>query len=205
MKSALYGLHKGSSVETEALARRARRAEDAGFESLWIGDHVALPLDAPDPADEHRLELVVSLAYLAALTSRVRLATGVTVLPLRQPVLLAKQLSSIDVLSKGRLIVGIGVGYVEAELAALGASVADRAPRPTSTWPRCVPCGTSRAVVRGAFRLLLRRHGASATGPAAPSADRVRRATRRRLPPAQPNWRTAGTGGNWTLSRRPGR
>jgi probable F420-dependent oxidoreductase len=126
VKWALYGLHKGSSVETEALARRARRAEDAGFESLWIGDHVALPLDAPDPADEHRLELVVSLAHLAALTSRVRLATGVAVLPLRHPVLLAKQLASIDVLSKGRLIVGIGVGYVEAELAALGASVADR-------------------------------------------------------------------------------
>jgi probable F420-dependent oxidoreductase len=126
VKWGLYGLHKGSSVDPDVLARRAQRAEDVGFESLWIGDHIALPLDAPDPPDEPRLELVVSLAHLAAVTSRVRLATGVAVLPSRHPVLLAKQLASIDVLSKGRLIVGIGVGHVEAELAALGASVADR-------------------------------------------------------------------------------
>jgi probable F420-dependent oxidoreductase len=125
----LYGLHKGSSVDADVLARRARRAEDAGFESLWVGDHVALPTDAPDPADEPRLELVVALAHLAALTTRARLATGVAVLPLRHPVLLAKQLASIDVLSQGRLIVGVGVGYVEPELEALGASVADRGAR----------------------------------------------------------------------------
>jgi probable F420-dependent oxidoreductase len=129
MQWGLYGLHKGSSVGPEVLARRARRAEEAGFESLWVGDHVALPVDAPDPHDEPRLELVVGLAHLAAVTERVRLATGVAILPQRQPVLLAKQLTSIDVLSGGRLIVGVGVGYVEAELAALGASVADRGPR----------------------------------------------------------------------------
>ena len=129
MRWGLYGLHKGSSVDPDVLARRARRAEDAGFESLWIGDHVALPVDAPDPPDEPRLELVVTLAHLAAVTSRVRLATGVAVLPGRHPVLLAKQLTSIDVLSKGRLTVGIGVGHVEAELEALGASVADRGAR----------------------------------------------------------------------------
>lgn len=129
MNWGLYGLHKGSSVEPEVLARRARRAEDAGFESLWIGDHIALPFDAPDVSHEPRLELVVILAHLAALTSRVRLATGTAILPMRQPVLLAKQLASIDVLSQGRLIVGIGVGYVESELRALGASVADRGAR----------------------------------------------------------------------------
>jgi probable F420-dependent oxidoreductase len=126
MKWGLYGLHKGSSVDPETLARRARRAEEAGFESLWVGDHVALPQDAPDPPDEPRLELVACLAHLAAVTRRVRLATGVAILPMRHPVLLAKQLTSIDVLSNGRLIVGIGVGHVEREMAALGASVADR-------------------------------------------------------------------------------
>lgn len=129
MKWGLYGLHKGTGVDPDVLARRAQRAEDVGFESLWTGDHVALPVGAPDPPDEPRLELVVGLAHLAALTTRVRLATGVAVLPLRQPVLLAKQLASIDVLSKGRLIVGVGVGHVEKELVALGASLADRGAR----------------------------------------------------------------------------
>ena len=71
----------------------------------------------------------MALTFLAATTQRVRLGIGVIVLPQRQPVLLAKQLSSIDVLSGGRLIVGIGVGYMEAELQALGASLADRGAR----------------------------------------------------------------------------
>jgi probable F420-dependent oxidoreductase len=129
VKWGLYGLHKGSSVDPDTITRRARRAEHAGFESLWIGDHVALPVDAPDPPDEPRLELIVALTYLAAATSRVRLATGVAILPMRHPVLLAKQLTSIDVMSQGRLIVGVGVGHVERELSALGASIAERGAR----------------------------------------------------------------------------
>lgn len=123
---ALFGLHRGSSVDPDLLVRRARLAEDAGFEALWVGDHIALPYDAADPPEQPRLEALVALAYLAAVTTRVRLGVGVIVLPQRQPVLLAKQLSSIDVLSRGRLTVGIGVGYLEAELRALGVSLADR-------------------------------------------------------------------------------
>ena len=129
LKLALFGLHRGSSVDPETLSRRARLAEEAGFEALWVGDHVALPFDAPDSARQLRLYALVALAYLAVVTSRVRLGVGVIVLPQRQPVLLAKQLSSIDVLSGGRLTVGIGVGYVERELRALGASLADRGAR----------------------------------------------------------------------------
>jgi probable F420-dependent oxidoreductase len=129
MKFGLYGLHKGENVVPAALAGRARDAEDAGFESIWVGDHIALPPDAPDDAYDPRLEAVVTLAHLAAVTRRVRLGLGVIVLPQRQPVLLAKQLTSIDVLSEGRLIVGLGVGYLEAELRALGATLADRGAR----------------------------------------------------------------------------
>ena len=130
LKLALFGLHRGSSADPETLVRRAARAETIGFESFWIGDHVALPAGSVDnPADQPRLEAVVALGYMAAVTRRVRLAIGVIVLPQRQPVLLAKQLSTIDVLSRGRLIVGIGVGYVEPELRALGASLADRGAR----------------------------------------------------------------------------
>lgn len=129
LKLALFGLHRGSSADPDTLVRRARLAEEAGFEALWVGDHIALPTTAPDPATEPRLEALVALTYLAAVTSRVRLGVGVIVLPQRQPVLLAKQLSSIDVLSKGRLTVGIGVGYLEPELRALGVSLADRGAR----------------------------------------------------------------------------
>lgn len=129
MKFGLYGLHKGSSADPETLDRQARLAEDAGFESLWVGDHVALPFGAENPPDEPRLEAVVALSHLAAVTTGVRLGFGLIVLPQRQPVLMAKQISSIDVLSKGRLIVGIGVGYEELELRALGASLADRGAR----------------------------------------------------------------------------
>ena len=129
MRFGLYGLHKGENSVPAALARRARAAEDAGFESIWVGDHIALPPDAPDDAYDPRLEAVVTLAHLAAVTRRVRLGLGVIVLPQRQPVLLAKQLTSVDVLSDGRLIVGLGVGYLEAELRALGATLADRGVR----------------------------------------------------------------------------
>jgi probable F420-dependent oxidoreductase len=126
---ALYGLHRGSSVDPDTLTRRARLAEEAGFEALWVGDHVALPAGLPDSSHQPRLEALVALTYMAAVTTRVRLGAAVIVLPQRQPVLLAKQLTSIDVLSGGRLTVGVGVGYVEAELRALGASLADRGAR----------------------------------------------------------------------------
>src|SRR5262245_55443992 len=68
LKFGIYGLHRGSSADPEKLARRARLAEDAGFESLWVGDHIALPAGAMDPADQPRLEAVVALTYLAAVT-----------------------------------------------------------------------------------------------------------------------------------------
>src|SRR5918993_301191 len=120
MDLALFGLHRGRGTEPETLVRRARAAEEAGLESLWVGDHVALPTRA---GKDHRLEAVVVVGFLAAVTSRVRLAIGVVVLPQRHPVLLAKQLSSLDILTGGRLTVGVGAGYVEEEgvlLASLG-------------------------------------------------------------------------------------
>lgn len=129
MKFALYGLHRGAGIDPETVARQAGLAEDAGFESLWVGDHVALPRELGEAAELPRLEALVALAFLAGVTNRVRLGAGVIVLPQRQPVLLAKQLCSLDVLSQGRLMVGIGVGYVEQELLALGVTRAERAAR----------------------------------------------------------------------------
>ncbi len=153
VKLALFGLHRGSSADPDTIVRRARLAEEVGFEALWVGDHIALPRGGADPAEQARLEALVTLTYLAAVTTRVRLGVGVIVLPQRQPVLLAKQLTSIDVLSKGRLTIGIGVGYVEPELRALGASLADRGARTDeylsamrSLWSEPVPTFAGRFV-----------------------------------------------------------
>jgi probable F420-dependent oxidoreductase len=127
LKFGLYGMLRGSGIEPDTLAGRARLAEEAGFESLWVGDHIALPAELE--GERPRLEVVAAVSHLAAVTSRVRLGFGVIVLPQRQPVLLAKQLTSLDILAKGRLTVGIGVGYVEPELRAMGVSLAERGAR----------------------------------------------------------------------------
>jgi probable F420-dependent oxidoreductase len=128
VKFALYGLHRGSSAEPGTLVRRARAAEEAGFEALWVGDHIAMPKGV-DPPDQPRLEAVVALTYLAAATERVRLGFGVIVLPQRQPVLLAKQVATIDHLSGGRVTLGVGVGWLEPELRAMGVPPEERAAR----------------------------------------------------------------------------
>jgi probable F420-dependent oxidoreductase len=159
MKLAIYGLHRGSSADPDTLARRARLAEEAGIDELWVGDHIALPAGegevgtADNPASEPRLEAVVTLAHLAAVTTRIGLGFGILVLPQRQPVLLAKQLASVDVLSKGRLTVGLGIGYVEPELAAFGVPLAERAARAEeylaamrALWDEPVPSFSGRFV-----------------------------------------------------------
>jgi probable F420-dependent oxidoreductase len=125
----LNGLHRGGSIEPAVLVRRARAAEQAGIESLWVGDHTVVAVPPGGPPPESRAEAVVELSYLAAVTERVRLAFGVLVLPQRHPVVLAKQLATLDYLSGGRLIVGVGIGYVEPELRALGIELSQRARR----------------------------------------------------------------------------
>lgn len=127
MKLALYGLHRGNCAEPDNLARLALLAEDVGFEGLWVGDHIALPADVGQ--EPVRLEAAVALSYLAAVTTRIGLGFGVLVLPQRQPVLLAKQLSSLDFLSRGRLTVGVGAGWIEPELYAMGVDLSTRAAR----------------------------------------------------------------------------
>ncbi|MGE5335536.1 MAG: TIGR03619 family F420-dependent LLM class oxidoreductase [Nitrososphaerota archaeon] len=126
LKMALFGLHWYRDTDPETIARQAQRAEAAGFESLWVGDHIALPVQGDD---EPRLEALIALTYLATVTRQIRLGIGVIVLPQRQPVLLAKQLTSIDILSHGRLSVGIGVGHVATEMEALGVPFAERGVR----------------------------------------------------------------------------
>lgn len=128
----------GDAATPDTLARMARTAEDAGLDSVWLSDHVVLvdgatsryPFSADGSfflgADEPWLEWVPVAAYLAAATERVDIGVGVCVLPLRHPLLLAKQVATLDVLSHGRVVLGAGVGWLAEEFAALGTDFADR-------------------------------------------------------------------------------
>jgi probable F420-dependent oxidoreductase len=119
-----FGVGSGALADAEGVADIAVAAERFGFESIWVGEHPVLidPHAAPSPLPPHSelLDPVPVLAYAAALTTRIKLGTGIVILPLRNPVVLAKQLASVDVLSRGRLLVGVGVGYVPGEYEAIG-------------------------------------------------------------------------------------
>ena len=107
-----------------ALERLARAAEDLGFAGLWTHDHVLPPAGAPDMA--HQLDSLSVLAWLAAHTHRLTIGTSILVLPYRQAPEVAKTLASIDWLSSGRVIAGIGAGWLEDEFAALGVPFGER-------------------------------------------------------------------------------
>jgi len=125
MKFGLFGINNGPCAFPKCAATVARAAEDAGFESVWTGEHVILPdpqaPPSPVAADYPMLDPAIALAFIAAHTTKIRLGTGIIILPQRNPVVLAKELASTDVLSNGRLIFGIGVGYLKPEFDAIGA------------------------------------------------------------------------------------
>jgi probable F420-dependent oxidoreductase len=133
MKFALFACNMGPCADPKVAARVARAAESAGFESLWVGEHVVLPdpqaPPSPVPPLTPMLDPTVALTFLAAHTETVRLGTGIIILPQRNPLVLAKELASLDVLSGGRLILGIGVGYLKPEFDALGVSFAHKGAR----------------------------------------------------------------------------
>ncbi len=116
MKFGLMGINGGQLAEPDAAVEVAQAAETAGFDSVWTGEHVVLPdpRERPSPSSPRApiLDPAVALAYLAAHTSRIALATGIIILPQRNPVVLAKELASVDVLSKGRLWFGYAAGYL---------------------------------------------------------------------------------------------
>ena len=133
MKFGLFSINNFVCSEPEPMRRVAVAAEEAGFESVWTGEHVVLPDPQVPPspvAPEGRmLDPAVALAFVAAHTTRLRLGTGIIILPQRNPLVLAKELASLDVLSGGRLIFGVGVGYLKPEFDALGIPMEDRARR----------------------------------------------------------------------------
>ena len=126
MHFGFFGINVGACASAETAAQVAQAAEAAGFESVWTGEHVVLPdpQQPPSPVapDTPFLDPAVALTWVAAHTRRIRLGTGIIILPQRNPLVLAKELASVDVLSGGRLLFGLGIGYLKAEFDALGAS-----------------------------------------------------------------------------------
>src|SRR5688572_21452689 len=131
----LFAANSFACADPRVAGLIAEQAEALGYDSLWVSDHVAVPSPRVEPSpmepDEPLLDPLIALAHLAARTSRIRLGTGCVVLPQRNPLVLAKQYASVDVLSGGRLIAGVAAGYLEPELRALGVPMAERGRRTT--------------------------------------------------------------------------
>ena len=124
--------------DADGIRRFVQRAEALGFESVMAGDHILLPTGGTNqypytadgsfsrPADEPFLETMTMLGYMAACSNTIRLGSTVIILPYRNPIVQAKMFSSLDVLSGGRMICGVGVGWLEKEFDTLGVPYAER-------------------------------------------------------------------------------
>jgi probable F420-dependent oxidoreductase len=124
--------NRGPMATPANLARFAEKAEALGYDTVWFSDHIVIPTEVksfypynpagqmPFNPSEPYWEPLTTMSYAAARTSRLRLGTSVLILPYRNPVLTAKMLATLDVLSNGRLTLGAGVGWMEEEFKALG-------------------------------------------------------------------------------------
>ncbi|HVN85592.1 MAG TPA: LLM class F420-dependent oxidoreductase [Candidatus Binatia bacterium] len=141
MKFAMNGVGTGSTARPAALQQVVQKAEALGFESIWIPEHLVIPVDMRTPypySPDGKFpggpsvalhDPMVALAFVAGCTTRIKLGTGVFVLPLRNPLATAKAVATLDVLSNGRLLFGIGIGWLEEEFNAVGVPFKDRAAR----------------------------------------------------------------------------
>jgi probable F420-dependent oxidoreductase len=120
MKLGLYLRNMGPQSTRSLIAEAARAAEEAGIDDLWVADHLALAPEESEGSDGRYVEPLATLAFLAGITERVNLAVGVLIVPYRPALLTAKWIASIQELSGGRLILGVGVGWMEREFRALG-------------------------------------------------------------------------------------
>ena len=130
MRLGLVHVNMGSMSRPEELVAAVRAAEAAGFDSVWAGEHIVLPDPQVPPSpmapQDPALDSLFALTWAAAHTTTVRLATGIVILPQRNPLVLAKEVATLDVLSGGRVMLGVGAGYLEPEFRAIGANYAER-------------------------------------------------------------------------------
>jgi probable F420-dependent oxidoreductase len=128
----------GATAGPDLLVRLAREAEDSGLDAIWVGDHVVFPREMPNnypytdsalyfqQSQDEALEAITVLTFLAGVVSRPKLGLSVLVIPYRNPVLMTKVLTTLDVLSGGRAVLGAGTGWLRGEFEALGADYDNR-------------------------------------------------------------------------------
>lgn len=141
MRFGIFFANTGQAVTPDGATALASIAEENGFESLWTVEHVVVPTDyrstypysptgrMPGSEESPIPDPLIWLAWVAATTRRLRLATGILILPQRNPVVLAKELATLDLLSSGRVTLGVGVGWLREEFDALGVPFEDRGAR----------------------------------------------------------------------------
>ena len=130
----------GFLATTEAIVETAVKAEELGFDALFVNDHVIVD-DSPRSAPWRNVyDPLMVLSYVAARTSRIRLGTSVLIMPYRNPIVTAKMVATLDQMSGGRAIAGVGAGWSEAEYNALGVPYRERGARTTEylrLWQAC--------------------------------------------------------------------
>ncbi|MCH2169355.1 TIGR03619 family F420-dependent LLM class oxidoreductase [Myxococcota bacterium] len=137
----------GPQSTRETVRQCAQAAEAAGFDDLWVPDHIAIPPDDAEGSGGRYLDPLTSLAYLAASTERIGLGTGILNLPYRPPLPTAKALATVQELSNGRLRLGIGLGWMDAEFRALGVDRRRRGRITDSTLAFFADCFTRDEVI----------------------------------------------------------
>jgi probable F420-dependent oxidoreductase len=131
----------GFTATPEGIVKAACKAEELGFDAVFVNDHIIVdgsPRSLPSWGNTY--DPLIALAYMAARTTRIRLGTSVLIMPYRNPIATAKMMATLDQMSGGRLIAGIGVGWNEAEFKALGVPFAERGARTTEylrLWQAC--------------------------------------------------------------------
>jgi probable F420-dependent oxidoreductase len=141
MKFGLFYANAGPFTAPDTFEALVQTAEEVGFESIWTVEHAVVPIGyrsqypytkdgrMPGRDDSPIADPLMALAYAAALTEKLRLATGIVILPQRHPVYVAKEVATLDVLSRGRAILGVGIGWLEEEFEVIGVPFRERVAR----------------------------------------------------------------------------
>lgn len=130
----------GFEASPEAIVAAAKKAEELGYDAIFANDHIIVGSDARSAPWTNCFDPLVALAYMGAATSRIRIGVSVLIVPYRNPIATAKALATIDRMSGGRVIAGVGVGWNEGEYAALGVPWKDRGARTNEylrVWQAC--------------------------------------------------------------------